>query len=264
MLSLAFDSECKLNCYGSIRICGNADSSSAEPTENESVSQITAEVAVKESSPPEESEGQGSSSESTSEESVDVSTEEPSVVEAALDDMTSESTEAVESVEESGEPVWPEQLRAKLLKRFRSSRNKRAPRPSYEKKSRWEFWHGKVGLCSLKDWLIEASLDDVSQTMFSQTIEQMVHYDIHSIGDLLLRPPVEYEKFPFSTLDRSIGEGTTTLRGKILQKYIAIGPVLKHWTVVLEGKDNVELRCSWASMLPDWERYRSERRSGCW
>ena len=90
----------------------NADSSSAEPTENESVSQLPAEVAVKESSLPEESEGQGSSSDSTSEESVDVSTEEPSVVKAVLDDMTSEIAEAVESVEEPGEPVWPEQLRA--------------------------------------------------------------------------------------------------------------------------------------------------------
>ena len=34
-----------------------------------------------------------------------------------------------------------------------------------------------------------------------------------------------------------------------MQKYID-GSVLKHWTVVLEGKDNVELLCSWAGHAP--------------
>ena len=124
------------------------------------------------------------------------------------------------------------------------------------KRIRWEFWHGKVGLCSLKDWLIEASLGDVSQTMFSQTIEQHGTSRYSFDWGFVAATSVEYEKFPFSTLDRSIVEGTTTLRGRILQKYIAIGPVLKHWTVVLEEKDNVELRCSWAGHAPrGWERW---------
>ena len=92
--------------------------------------------------------------------------------------------------------------------------------------------------------------------MFAQTIEQLVQYDICTIGDMLLQPPTEYEKFPFSTLDRNIVEGTTTLRGKIVQKYIAVGPVLKRWVVVLEGKDDVTLSCSWAGHAPrGWSRW---------
>ena len=47
--------------------------------------------------------------------------------------------------------------------------------------------------------------------------------------------------FPFSTLDRNIVEGTTTLRGKIVQKYIAIGSSFETLDNRLEGKDNVEL-----------------------
>ena len=192
---------------------------------------------------------------------VESGAEVPSVAEQNhSDDVQSDAdtSVAVESPEspESEESVWPQKLRMKLLKRFRSPRSKRSPRPHHEKNSRWEFWHANVGLCSLNDWLGQSILDEVSQTIFSQTIEQLVHYEIGTIGNLLLQPPVEYEKFPFSTLDRSIVEGTTTLRGKIVQKFIEIDPVLKRWTIVLEGKDAVEMSCSWAGNAPrGWERW---------
>ena len=32
-------------------------------------------------------------------------------------------------------------------------------------------------------------VDEVSQTIFAQTIEQLLHYDISTIGDMLLQPP---------------------------------------------------------------------------
>ena len=101
----------------------------------------------------------------------------------------------------------------------------------------------------------EAVLDEVSQTIFSDKLSSFALRDSFN-WRLLLHPPTEYEKFPFSTLDRNIVEGTTTLRGKIVQKYLAMGPMLKRWTVVLEGKDDVELLCSWGGQAPrGWDRW---------
>ena len=171
-------------------------------------------------------------------------------------DSETQTQDSEQSQVVTTEPEWPQRLRNKLLKRFRTSKSKRSHRPTYEKVSRWEFWHSNVALCTLNDWLDRADLSEVSQTMFAQTIEHLVQFDIVTVGDMLLYPPTEYEKFPFSTLDRNIAEGTTTLRGKIVQKYIAIGPVLKRWVVVLEGKDDVMLPCSWIGQAPrGWSRW---------
>ena len=163
----------------------------------------------------------------------------------------------------SSEEEWPEDLRRRLLKRYRSPRKKRSYTPSEDKKSRWEFWHANVGLLKLTDWLSQTVLDDVSQAIFMQTIEQLALHEMYTVGDLLLKAPTDYQKYPFSTLDRNISEGTTTLRGKISQKYVIVDSMLKRWVVVLHGKDDLPLTCSWAGHPPrGWERWSIESTVG--
>ena len=197
--------------------------------------------------------------------------EDAAVVDTSVDQVE-ESTNAAETQGESdavspteteettptapSEDVWPEDLRRRLLKRYRSPRKKRSYPPSSSKKSRWEFWHSNVGLLQLREWLDQVVSDGVLHTIFEQTIEQLSQHKIDTVGDLLLRAPTEYQKYPFSTLDRNISEGTTTVRGKISQKYVIVDSMLKRWIVVLHGKEELPLICSWAGHPPrGWERW---------
>ena len=100
------------------------------------------------------------------------------VVDETSDEVSSKDAETVESRENCRTCII-EQVAHEVVEAISIISKQRVARPPYEKKSR-EFWHVNVGLCSLKEWLAE-TIDEVL-TMFSQTIEQLVHYEICSIG----------------------------------------------------------------------------------
>ena len=152
---------------------------------------------------------------------------------------------------------WSNSFYNKLLRRYRaprrSKREYRDPPPS-----RWDFWHRNAGLLSLSKWLEQSEFAGLWKSMFAHTIEGLERHGVHTVADLILKAPVEYEKFPFSSIDRSIVEGEATLRGHIRQRYVEVDAVLKRWTVVLEGKENVTLTCSWVGTPPrGWEKWQT-------
>ncbi len=179
----------------------------------------------------------------------------------AENDASSDAPEPSKPSEPS-EPEWPEYLREKLLKRFRSKSGKSKRKSSkYANRSsvssRWEFWHPKSGLLGLADALNALQPPSVWYSIFTQTIERLAERDVETVGDLLLKAPSGYKKFPFSTLDKSVNEGETTLRGNIVSRYVTINSMFKRWTVVIQGKDDVTLTCTWAGSPPrGWSKWK--------
>lgn len=200
---------------------------------------------------------------------------EPSAPTTDTEQASQPSTSVAEVEVEAEE--WSDALWLRLMKRFRSPRKPKRPKPQRGSRnnSRWEFWHANVGLMPLRRWLEQhfdlldqeyptngadentsMLIDSAWSPMFQQTIEGLNQGDINTIADIVLRAPVAYQKFPFSSLDRSIVEGETTLRGKVLRRYIEVQAVFKRWVVVLEGKQEVELTCAWTGCPPrGWDKW---------
>ena len=106
----------------------------------------------------------------------------------------------------STELSWSNAFYNKLLRRYRAPRRAKKETKNHSL-SRWDFWHRNAGLMSLSEWLESSEFTGLWKNMFAHTIEGLERHGLQSVADLILQAPVEYEKFPFSTIDRSIVEG---------------------------------------------------------
>lgn len=157
---------------------------------------------------------------------------------------------------EPSEPEWGERLRTKLLKMLSRQRKERSKkRTSTEGSSRWEFWHTNSGLLKLTDWLQSEGVQSVASSL-SVTIDALASHNIHNVADLLLRPPVRYEKVPFTPIEPNMNLGFNTIRGKIAKRYVEVASPMKRWVVVLEGKADTFMVCTWTGKVPrGWNKW---------
>ncbi|MEL6347980.1 MAG: hypothetical protein AAFV53_33040, partial [Myxococcota bacterium] len=103
------------------------------------------------------------------------------------------------------------------------------------------------------------TLDGVDEML----ADRLGEVGIHTIADLMMRPPATHERVPLNAIRPGMEEGMFTVRSTIRSCCIRLSPFSRRWEVVLNGVDGAVLVCRWISSAPrGWETWNHDDQIG--